>query len=53
MKIVFFDVSNVIEVFLTEIIITEYVDGRSTSLSDALSAIAMRFIDEYLSLLAA
>ena len=31
----------------------EYGDGRSTSSRDALSAIAMRFIDEYFSLFAA
>ena len=39
--------------FLTEINTAGYEDGRSTSSSEDLSAIAMRFIDEYFSLFAA
>ena len=39
--------------FVTDINKVEYGDGRSTSSGDALSAIAMRFIDEYFSLFAA
>ena len=38
---------------MTEINVAKYGDGRSTSSRDALSAIAMRFIDEYSSLFAA
>ena len=38
---------------MTEINIAEYGDGRRTSSRDDLSAIAMRFVDEYLSLFAA
>ena len=44
----FSDVSDVIEVD-----IAGYGDGRSTSSRDDLSSMAMRFIDEYFSLLAA
>ena len=38
---------------VTEINMVGYGDGRSTSSRVALSAIAMRFIDEYFSLFAA
>jgi len=38
---------------MTEINMAEYENGRLTSSKEALSAIEVRFIDEYLSLVAA
>jgi len=45
--------SDVSDVIVTELNMGQYGDSRSTSSRDALSDIAMRLIDRYLSLFAA